>query len=301
MKQKISPKKIYISLCLSLFSVLFLALPDFAQTKPLLKRTTYKTENMDFGAGGTFSINGAPNGSITIEGWQKNEVEISADIEVQAETEADLALLSQINTFVLDEGFGHITVQSVGTYDKKYLKSAAKKIPKNLLALPFRIDYRIKVPSYCDLEINGGRGDLNLAKVEGMIRINVLETSAKLDLVGGVVVATFGSGTVEVEIPARGWRGRSADIQLSSGTMNIGLPPNLSAEIDAKVLRNGQIENSFKNLKPRDRTKFTEKTVVAKTGNGGASLAFTVGDGTLKLSGTSAAEKLKVEGEKSNR
>ncbi len=291
MKNQFKLKKICVRLCLSVFAIFFLSLQIYAQTKPLLKRTTFKTEHIDFGAGGTVSITGAPNGSIAVEGWQKNEVEITADIEVQAETESDLALLAQVNTFVLDENFGHITIQSVGAYDKKYLKSMAKKFPKNLLTMPFRIDYKIKVPAYCDLEINGGHGDLTLSNVEGALRINVLETIAKLDLVGGTISATFGSGTIDVSIPARNWRGRSADIQLASGTMNVQLPQNLSAEIDAKVLRNGQIENSYNILKPRDRTKFTSKLIAAKAGNGGANLSFTVGDGTLKLSGINVIEK----------
>ncbi|HXH70935.1 MAG TPA: DUF4097 family beta strand repeat-containing protein [Pyrinomonadaceae bacterium] len=291
MTEKIKSKKICVYLCLSAVTLFLLSLPIFAQTKSLLKRTTYKTENIDFGAGGTVSIAGAPNGSISVEGWSKNEVEITADIEVQAENEADLALLAQVNTFVLDENFGHITIQSVGTYDKKYLKSVAKKFPKNLLAMPFRIDYRIKVPGYCDLEINGGHGDLTLLNVEGAMRVNILETNAKLNLIGGTIIATFGSGTVDVSIPTRGWRGRSADIQLASGTMNVRLPHNLSAEIDAKVLRNGQIENFYKNLKPRERTKFTAKSIAAKAGNGGVNLSFTVGDGALKLSEAGSSEK----------
>ena len=277
-------KKTGVHLCLSamLFFVFF-APAVFAQNKQFLKRTTYKTDTVDFGVGGTVSIIGAPNGSISVEGWQKNEVEISAEIEVQAATENDLAQLAQISTYILDEDFGHIRISSVGVYDKKYIKSIAKKFPKNLLEMPLKIDYKIKVPAFCDLEIDGGHGDLTLSNVEGAMRIKVLETNAKLNLPGGTILATFGAGSVEVNIPSRSWRGRSADIQLATGTMNVNFPPNLSAFVDAKVLRTGQIENSYELLKPRDRTKFTSQSINAKSGTGGAQLSFTVGDGTLKI------------------
>ena len=277
-------KKNYI--CLFLPAILFILLiaPNtFPQTKQLLKRTTYKTENVDFGVGGTVSIVGAPNGAITIEGWQKNEVEITAEIEVQAASESDLAQLAQISTYILDESFGHLRISSVGVYDKRYVKSVTKKFPKNLMEMPLKIDYKIKVPTYCDLEIDGGRGDLTLSNVEGAMRIKVLESNAKLNLIGGTVLATFGKGNVDVTIPNRSWRGRNADIQLATGIMNVEFPPNLSAYVDAQVLRTGQIENSYDILKPRERAKFTDKAINAKAGSGGAQLSFTVGDGTLKF------------------
>ena len=270
---------------LSVFALVFLSLTVFcfAQTKQLVKRTTYKTESLDFGVGGTVSIVGAPNGAITVEGWQKNEVEITAEIEVQAENESDLAQLAQVSTYILDESFGHLRISSVGVYDKQYLKSVAKKFPKNLLGMPLKIDYHIKVPTYCDLEIDGGVGDLTLSNVEGALRIKVLESNAKLNLIGGTILATFGKGNVDIVIPNRSWRGRNADIQLATGIMTVQFPPNLSAYVDAQVLRTGQIENSYDILKPRDRKKFTDKLINAKAGNGGAQLSFTVGDGTLKI------------------
>ncbi len=277
-------KKICVYLCLSAITFLFLTVPCFAQINPtLIKRTTYKTETVEFGVGGTVSIIGAPAGSIRVEGWSKNAVEISAEVEMQAATEADLAELAKVNNFIIDDDFGHIRITSVGTHDKNYMKRVAKKFSKNLLGLPFKIDYIIKVPSYCDLEIDGGKGNLTLSGVEGAMRINYLESNAKLNLIGGSVVATFGSGTVEVVIPSRSWRGRSADIQLADGTMRVQTPPNFNANIDADVLRVGQIENVPINLKPRERTKFTEKSILAKAGSGGAALTFTVGDGTIKF------------------
>lgn len=279
MKNQKTIKLIIFGLFLVIFSV-----TCFAQNTNLLKRTIYKTDKLDFGAGGTVTIVGAPNGSIEIEGWQKNEVEISAEIEVQAGTETDLAMLSEINNFVLEESMGHLSIISVGTHDKQYMKRTAKKFPKHLLALPFRIDYKVKVPVFCDLEIDGGSGDFNLSNVDGTMKVNYLNSNAKLALVGGMMNATFGEGTVDISIPTRGWRGRFADVQLAKGDMNVQLPLSLNAELTASILSTGKIENLYKYLKPIARKdKFSDQSIVAKAGNGGVTLKFTVGNGNLKL------------------
>lgn len=283
MKHNKNLKKIGVNLCLSVTAILLFLVPCFAQTKALIKRTNYKTETVEFGVGGTVSIIGAPSGSIKIEGWQKNEVEISAEVEMQAETEADLAELAKVNGFVIDNDFGHIRITSIGTHDKTYMKRVAKKFPKNLLALPFKIDYVIKVPVYSDINIDGGRGDLGLSNVEGAIRVNYLESNAALNLIGGSISVTIGKGNVAVVVPNRSWRGRSIDVQVALGTLNVQLPINLNANVTAQILRTGEITNALTNIKPLNRSKFTEKLISAKAGNGGAPLSFTVGDGTMKL------------------
>lgn len=277
--------KINKKFCPFIFGILFLSLSllTFAQTKPLLKRTDYKTEKFDFGVGGMVSVIGSPNGSISVEGWQNNEVEITAEITNEAGTEEELALLSKVNGFVIEDSFGKIRVQSVGVNDKKFVKKIDKNFPKHLLETPFRIDYKIKVPFYTDLEINGGNGDFSLTNVDGTFRINLLESNAKFNLVGGVLDAAIGKGTVEVNIASRSWRGRAAIVQLADGTMNVFLPLNFHANLDAEILRTGKIENNYNFLKPRDRTKFSEKQIFAKAGNGGVPLKFTVGDGSLNL------------------
>lgn len=255
-----------------------------AQDAGMIKRTTTKTDNFDLSPGGTVSVVGAPNGSITIEGWRQNIVEVTAEIEMQAATTADLDRLSKITGFMTEESLSRIGIISIGTHDKKYLKKADKKLPKALIGLPFRIDYTIKVPSFCDIEIDGGTGDLSISGVDGQMRVNFLNSNAKFELVGGGINATIGSGEVDVRIPTRSWRGRFAEFQLATGTMNVFLPPDLNADVDGTILRTGKIENAFEDLKPRARkVVFTEKSVAAKAGNGGISLKFTVGDGTLNI------------------
>ena len=55
--------------------VLMLSLGTFvALGQPqLLKRTTFKTDKVDFGAGGTIEIKGSPVGSIRVEGGSLRE------------------------------------------------------------------------------------------------------------------------------------------------------------------------------------------------------------------------------------
>ncbi len=278
-------KKINVLLLTLFITALSITALSQAKPTPTHKRTTTKTDKLDFGVGGTLAITGAPVGSIRIEGWTNREIEITAEIEIEADSEAGLTALAEVTTFVLEESLGRTGIISIGTHDKKLMKRLGKKIPKNLVGMPFRIDYVIKVPRYCDLQIDGGRGDLTITGVEGTFRLNYLETNARIDLVGGSTTGVFGKGVVDLMVPTSGWRGRYTDIQLASGEMNIRMPNGINAEVDATILRTGKIENDYPGLVPRVRkAEFTEKSIVAKAGLGGIALKFTVGDGTLKLS-----------------
>ncbi|MEZ5344998.1 MAG: hypothetical protein R2681_05510 [Pyrinomonadaceae bacterium] len=290
MKTKHILRFIVISVVCGLFASSVIAQKESSPVK-LLKSTKYKTETIEFGSGGTISIIGAPEGSIEIEGWNKAEVEISAEIEVQAANEEDLKLLASVSGFMIEDSMSHISISSVGSHDKKYLKSVSKKFPKRLRDTPFKINYKIKVPSFSDLEIDGGRGDLTLSMVEGTMRIKYLESNANLSLIGGTVQATIGAGDVNVTIAARSWRGRFAEVQVAAGSLNVWLPQNLNANFSAKVLRTGKIENAYESLKPTRKMPFTDTAIAAKAGNGGAELSFTIGDGTLKIGGSEKIAK----------
>jgi hypothetical protein len=254
-----------------------------APVVPLLTRTVSRHEVRRFGYGGTVTVVGAPRGSITIEGWSKSEVDITAEIEVQATTEEDLARLAAVNGFVLDDDANHLSLLTTGMHDKSYMRKAAKGFPKQLLGLPWKIDYRIRIPVSTQLEVNGGVGPISLSGVEGAITLSAPQTDATLTITGGVVTGTIAAGTVNVRIPVRSWRGSGVDIQLASGELNVELPAGFNGDIDADILRTGKIENSYPGLETRDRTVFSEKTIHARAGAGGAFLRFKVGAGTIRL------------------
>ncbi|HEY0722631.1 MAG TPA: hypothetical protein VGD41_01280 [Pyrinomonadaceae bacterium] len=271
-----------------LFVLFLFASPVYSQKTPapevqLLTRTSTRRESARFQYGGTVTLIAAPRGSVTVEGWQRNEVELTANIELKAPTEADLDQLAKVNTFVFDEDLNHISVLTTGTHDRAFMKRAAKSFPKQLLNLPWKIDYRLRVPINIDLEINAGHGDVKLSGVEGGMRITATESDTALTLTGGTVSGTVTAGSITLSIPARSWRGNGADIRIASGTINVDLQPGFSGDIDAEILRTGKIVNTYDGLVSREKPGITERIVHARAGAGGAYFKFTVGDGTLNI------------------
>lgn len=257
-----------------------------AQTTPAalsVQRTTTRREVRKLGYGASLTLLGGPTGNVTVEGWNKNEIEIVADIELRAASEEDLKTLAGVTGFVLDEGFTSLKIVSTGPHDKDFIKRYAKGFPKRLIGTPWRIDYKLKVPAQVDIEINNGNGAVTLRGVEGALQVKTLDGDANLDLTGGAVVATVGRGTVNVNLLGHSWRGRGAAIQVAEGTLNVNLPPAFSGDIDASVLRKGTLENTYAALQPRERTVPSAKSLEARAGAGGALLTFVVGDGTLRL------------------
>ena len=249
----------------------------------LLTRSITRHETARLQFGGTVTLSGAPAGSIVIHGWQRNEVEIKATIELQAPTAADLDLLATLNTFVVDQEVDHIRILTTGTHDRAFMKHATKKFPKALLGLPWKIDFQISLPAMTDLEVDAGVGPIELSGVEGALRLNALSSVADLELTGGLVSVLIQGGEINLRVPNRNWHGLGAEVRLASGKLSVELAAGFSGDLNADVLRTGEIRSTFPDLQPRSPNSIGPTSVRARAGMGGATLNFTVGDGTVEI------------------
>ena len=278
-----------ISFVSLLFLLLVFSIPAAAQKDkkqpagPLLKRTTTRHETARLQYGGTVTLSAAPTGSVVIEGWDRNEVDVTATIELQAPTAADLDRLAVVNNFVFDEDMNHIRIITTGTHDRSFMKRVAKGFPKQLNDLPWKIDFVVKMPVMTDLVVDSGVGPISISGVEGALRLNAVMSDADLSLTGGLVQVLIQKGTMKLRIPVRGWHGLGSEFQLGSGVMTVELLPGFSADINADVLRTGQIKNTFANLQPTSRNSIQPSSIRARAGSGGATLTFTVGDGSIEI------------------
>ena len=254
-----------------------------------LVRTIARHETHRLPYGGTVSIVGAPVGSITIEGWNRSEIDVAAEIELHGPTNADLDLLAAVNSFIVDVDTVHVRIITSGTHDKKYMRTVAKKFPRNLFGLPWKIDFHIRVPELTDIEIDAGIGPLKMTGVEGAMRVNALQSDAQLSLTGGYFSGIIQRGAVIVTVPTRSWHGLGMTLQLAGGTLDVALASGFSADIDATVLRLGEIKNAYDGLTSREGAASNPRLLQGRAGSGGAKLSFTVGDGTIAIKQLSGA------------
>jgi hypothetical protein len=56
-----------------------------------------------------------------------------------------------------------------------------------------------------------------------------------------------------------------------------------NADIDAEILRSGQIVDGYGALESREKPGITAQKMKARAGSGGAFFQFTVGDGTVNI------------------
>ncbi|MFN2492217.1 MAG: hypothetical protein ABR501_04950 [Pyrinomonadaceae bacterium] len=250
---------------------------------PQLVRTTMRHELRRLPYGGTLTLVGAPDGSISIEGWNRSEVEISAEVQLRADSEAELDQLAALNGFIIDDDANHVRVLSTGTHDKDLMRRVAKKFPKNLLGLPWKIDYRLRVPMSTDLDINAGRGPINITGIDGNIHVTAAFSETNLKLSSGTLLATIGAGKLNLNVPARSWRGVGAEIRMATGEISVELPAAFDADLNAEILRSGTIKDLYGGLQAREKPGITAQLMKARSGAGGAFLQFTVGDGTIYI------------------
>lgn len=223
-------------------------------------------------------------GAIRIKPSAGNEVVINAKIEIQADNEAELAKLTEITGYITEESLSRIAITAVGAHTKGIFKKIPKKTAAKLASLPYSIDFEIEVPKYCDLVLNGGKGDLTVEGLEGSLSVNFIESAAVIRIISGAVNITVGQGSVDIALGTKGWRARTVDVSVAKGDIIARFPANFSAELDAMVLRTGTIYNIIEGMTPRDRkVEPTERLMQMKAGVGGPRVKFTVGDGSIRL------------------
>jgi len=207
--------------------------PSDAPAAPLRQRISMIEQEVDAGYGGGVHVETGPHGGVQVSAWREHKVRVEARVELNAPTEADLDLLTKVVGILVDPSATDVEVTTRGPHDKKWMKGI-KGVPKDLLRMPWRIDYVVWVPEYTAVAIEVNDGDALVDGVNGIISVVSAHGDVRLSNVAGATRATAAGGNIVITTHDRGWR----DGNLSAtafGNVTLTAPSGFSAYLTASA------------------------------------------------------------------
>jgi DUF4097 and DUF4098 domain-containing protein YvlB len=240
---------------LVVFSSLLIGSLAFAETRK------EPVQNFPLQAGGYLSLENI-NGDVTIEGWKKNEVSISA--------------VKKGNTKDLDR------IQIVVDVDKYEGKNWIRVVTAfDVFSLSLgSVDYTIKAPSDAiledielvngDLKVTGVTGYLSLGTVNGSITASGMAGNAWVETVNGNLDLSFDKMN----------KGQTVDLESVNGAILLRIPAKANAQVDAETL-NGNISSEFGLTV--EKGEWIGRSMEGLIGSGGARITLETINGNIEI------------------
>jgi hypothetical protein len=208
--------------------------------------------------GGSFELQNV-NGTIDVQGWDRNEVEIHA-VKTAKQKESDLERV-------------WIDVDA-----KPDAVSITTRYPQNE-GVEVAVDYTIHVPHGARLEhIGTVNGTLRIAGVESVEDLHTVNGNIEVFEAGGSVHAHTTNGNVHLELAHfRDKNGASAET--TNGSLVLAVPSDIQADLEARCL-NG---NFYSELPIAMESSQRPREMHGKLGHGGVPIHLRTVNGGIRV------------------
>ncbi len=169
----------------------------------------------------SLSIDGASLGGVSVTGWDRDSVHVSARIVAMASTqgEAERALR---DVRVAAEG-GTIRASGARHDDD------SRQI----------VSYDVWVPRHMDLDLRAHNGGLRVDGVTGRMTLETENGGVSLDGAGGDVRAHAQNGGLNVRLTGTHWEGAGLDAETQNGGVRLVVPAGYSARLETGTVNGG--------------------------------------------------------------
>jgi len=227
------------------------ATPGFAISREYTKTLPLRSD-------GSFELHNV-NGSVRIEGWDREEVEVRA-VKTTPDREA-----------VLDQ----VRIQIESTPDAV---SVSTHYPEDE-GVEVAVDYVIHVPRHAQLSrINNINGTLRVVSSEGVGDLHTVNGNIEVYEGSGNVRAHTTNGNVYLELkhPADS---RGASAETTNGSVLLAIPVDLPAELEARCM-NGNFSSELPMI---IRGADQPRVVHGRLGSGGAPIHLGTVNGAIRV------------------
>ncbi len=239
-----------VCFCLFLLAAIG-AVPSYAITKDF-------NQNYPLQLGGTFELQNV-NGTVEIQGWDRNEVEVHA-VKTAKQRETDLERVS-------------IDVDA-----RPNAVSVTTRYPQNE-GVEVAVEYTIRVPHGAHVEhIGTVNGTLRISGLDNVEDLHAVNGDIEVFEAGGNIHAHTTNGNVHLEL-AHAPDKSGAAAETTNGSLVLAVPADLEAELEARCL-NG---NFYSELPITMESSQRPREVHGKLGRGGAPIRLRTVNGGIRL------------------
>jgi hypothetical protein len=254
-----------------------LAVILFGLNTSLSQRAKEVKKTVDLNTDGRVSIK-TYKGSITIDTWEKAQVDIVAKIEPDGWSREDERNVRETEIRI-DDSPNSLRIESDYDRLKRHRSHSFFGIfsDDDNLILPF-VHYTITMPRTAKLEINDYKSESRITNLQGPIRMETYKGSVIVnDLAGSINLETYKG---EVKIDMTQLVGDSK-VETRKGTIDIGLDSRAGCELDVDLGRHADFHSDFETVV---RTKHRgEERYKASINGGGPLLRIESEKGDVRL------------------
>ena len=171
-------------------------------------------------AGRLLTVDAGQNGSISVTGEDRRNVQVRAIVQAWGADDADAeAIVSAVN------------VRSDGTLRAEGPDRGGRS--------GWSVSYEIVTPREIDLSLETRNGAIAIADVRGDVSFDAVNGAINLDGVAGNVRGRTTNGGVEVDLAGDTWEGTGLDLRTTNGGIRLRVPDDYSARLEAATVHGG--------------------------------------------------------------
>jgi hypothetical protein len=201
----------------------------------------------------SLQIDGSPNGSVSVTGWDRNEIQVRALVRSWDRDES--AARDRLDEIVIDTD---ATIRARGP-DVNYSWRLFGRRDGG-----WNVDFEIMAPHETDLWIESVNGRIAVADVRGEVDAETTNGGISLTNVSAAVRGRTVNGGISAVLSDDTFDGDRFDVRTTNGGIVMQIPGDFSARLDIETV-NGGVSSDF----PVTREGRRNREVSATLGSGG--------------------------------
>ena len=185
------------------------------------------SKTFDVSADAQFQLDNI-NGSVEIAGWNKDQIQVSAVITANNQSDRDRIRLE------MDQTSLGVIVETKYEKESRWRDNGSGKV-----------DYTVKVPfgaSLSDIELVNG--SLSIENITGQVNAELVNGSIKAKGLAATTELSSVNGSIKVWVQSAEDHLKHIDLETVNGSIKLYLPADINASVDVDTMH-GSIKNDF--------------------------------------------------------